>query len=86
MQDCHIGLEVKAMTQTCERLFGFLQGHGKLSTLEVEVLHYYARELVNHLTASDPILITTSPPSLSSPKNAPIKAPTIGQFPDRPPT
>jgi hypothetical protein len=84
MQDHFIGPEVKALTQACERLFGFVQGNGKLSALEVEVLHYYSRELLNHLTASDPSLITTSPPSLSSSKNAPIKVPTIGQFPDSP--
>ena len=85
MQDCHIGLEVKAMTQTCERLFGFLQGHGKLSALEVVVLHYYARELLNRLTAPHPRLITTCPPSLPTPKNAPTNAPMTGPFADSPP-
>lgn len=85
MQDCHIGLEVKAMTQTCEKLFGFLRGHGKLSALEVELLSSDSHELLNHLTASDPRLITTCPPSLPTLKHAPTHAPMTGPFADSPP-
>jgi hypothetical protein len=70
MQNHHIGPEVTTVMQSCERLFGLIHEKGTLSPLEVEVLHYYARELLKHLTPFDPSLITPPPPS--RPKDAPF--------------
>lgn len=85
MQNRHIDPEVNAFTQFCERLLGFVQGNGKLSALEVPLLPYDSHELLNHLTSSHPRLITTCPPSLPTPKNAPTNAPITGPFADSPP-
>jgi hypothetical protein len=72
MQNHHIGPEATAVIQSCERLFGLIHGNGELSALEVEVLHYYARELLKHLTPFDPSLITLPPPTPSPLNDAPI--------------
>ncbi len=73
MQNHHIGPEVTAVMQSCERLFGLIHGNGELSALGVEVLHYYAQELPKHLTPFDPSLSILPPPPPSHPsKDAPI--------------
>ena len=63
MQNHHIGPEATAVMGSCESLFSLIHGNGELSALEVEVLHYYARELLEHLTPFDPSLITLPPPT-----------------------
>jgi hypothetical protein len=86
MQSHHIGPEVTAFMQSCERVFGLIHENGKLSALEVEVLHYYSRELLEHLSPSPSNLSIPTPPSPTPPENASTKDSAIDEFAEDSPT